>query len=334
MQYAEEMESLGRIAFFSLFCYNVGSSDLGVIDMKIYTLTLSPAYDIHATVEQILPFGENLAHISTREAGGKGVNISRALHAVGVPNTALVVLGKENGDEFRAALQDLDCIYLECDGRIRENLTLHTPDHREMRISFPGFSVSATLLSQLSEQIRVADDTYITLTGRVPEGLAMDAVIDFLLTLKKQGAKIVVDSRSFSLSDLAKVSPWLIKPNQEEVSTYLGENITTLEQAAAAARKLAGFGIANTMVSLGSLGALLVHDGHLYHASSPDITPISTIGAGDSSIAGFLSVASEPPEIRLKTAVAFGSAACLVSGSLAPDPKVISEMLSQIKIRT
>ena len=71
--------------------------------MNIYTLTLSPAYDIHATAEQILPFGENLAHISSREAGGKGVNISRALHAASVNNTALIVLGKENGDEFRAS---------------------------------------------------------------------------------------------------------------------------------------------------------------------------------------------------------------------------------------
>ncbi len=301
--------------------------------MKIFTMTLSPAYDIHATTEEILPFGENLAHISTREAGGKGVNISRALHAAGVPNTALVVLGKENGDEFRASLQDLDCVYLECNGRIRENLTLHTPDNREMRISFPGFSVPAALLSELSEHITVTDDTYITLTGRVPEGLAMDSVIDFLLSLKKQGAKIVVDSRSFSLSDLAKVSPWLIKPNQEEVSTYLGEIITTLEQAAAAAQKLAALGIENTMISLGSLGAFLVHDGILYHASAPDITPISTIGAGDSSIAGFLSVASAPPETRLKTAVAFGSAACLVHGSRPPEPETIAKLLSQITIK-
>lgn len=301
--------------------------------MKIYTLTLSPAYDIHATAEQILPFGENLAHISTRDAGGKGVNISRALHASGILSTALIVLGKENGDEFRAALQDLNCIYLECDGRIRENLTLHTPDNREMRISFPGFSVPASLLSELKTHIAVKDDTYITLTGRVPDGLSMDSVIEFLLALKEQGAKIVIDSRSFSLSDLARVSPWLIKPNQEEISAYLGNEITTPEQAAVAAQKLAGFGIENTMVSLGGLGALLVHNGIVYHASAPDITPISTIGAGDSSIAGFLSVASASPETRLKTAVAFGSAACLMSGSLPPNPNVISELLSKITIK-
>lgn len=300
--------------------------------MNIFTLTLSPAYDIHATAKEILPFGENLAHISTRDAGGKGVNISRALHIAGVKNTALIVLGKENGDEFRAALQDLDCIYLECDGRIRENFTLHTPDRREMRISFPGFSVSPALLSEIAQHITADADTYITLTGRVPEGLSMDDVIDFLLSLKKQGAKIIVDSRSFSLSHLEKVSPWLIKPNQEEVSTYLNESITTPEQAARAARKLSALGIENTMVSLGALGAFLVYDGVLYHATAPDITPISTIGAGDSSIAGFLSVASAAPETRLKTAVAFGSAACLTNGSLPPDPKIIAEMLTQITI--
>ncbi len=301
--------------------------------MKIYTLTLSPAYDIHATCEEILPFGENLAHISTRDAGGKGVNISRALHAMGVSNTALVVLGRENGDEFRASLKNLDCIYLECDGRIRENLTLHTPDHREMRISFPGFSVPASLLSELSQHISVDNDTYITLTGRVPNGLSMESVIHFLLALKHQGAKIIIDSRSFSLEDLTRVTPWLIKPNREEVSSYLGYEITTLEQAAEAARKLSKLGIENTMISLGELGAFLVCNGDLYHASSPSITPISTIGAGDSSIAGFLAAADNAPETRLKTAVAFGSAACLVNGSLPPEPDTISELFSKITVK-
>ena len=108
--------------------------------MKIYTLTLSPAYDVHAYTEKLLPFHEHLAEVRSRDAGGKGVNISRALNAVGVQNTALIVLGSENGAEFRAALCKMDCVFFEIPGRIRENLTLHTADGRETRISFSGFS--------------------------------------------------------------------------------------------------------------------------------------------------------------------------------------------------
>ena len=72
--------------------------------MKIYTITLSPAYDIHATASSLVLQHENLAHVTSRDAGGKGVNISRALTVNGVDNTALVVLGQENGDSFRRAL--------------------------------------------------------------------------------------------------------------------------------------------------------------------------------------------------------------------------------------
>ena len=95
--------------------------------MRIYTLTLNPAYDIHATTAHFLPCRENLANVTSRDAGGKGVNISRALHSGGTENTAVIVLGKENGGEFKESLASfgLNCLYFEKEGRIRENLTLH-----------------------------------------------------------------------------------------------------------------------------------------------------------------------------------------------------------------
>ena len=94
--------------------------------MRIYTLTLNPAYDIHATTAHFLPCKENLAAVTSRDAGGKGVNISRALHSGGTENTAVIVLGKENGGEFKESLASfgLNCLYFEKEGRIRENLTL------------------------------------------------------------------------------------------------------------------------------------------------------------------------------------------------------------------
>ena len=96
--------------------------------MKIYTLTLSPAYDIHAVAEKIEACHENLATVSSRQAGGKGVNISRALQNYGVANTAVVVLGTENGAQFEQSLAQnkLNCHLIRQEGRIRENLTIHS----------------------------------------------------------------------------------------------------------------------------------------------------------------------------------------------------------------
>ena len=304
--------------------------------MKIYTLTLNPAYDIHATTDHFLPCRENLAQISSRDAGGKGVNISRALHSGGTENTAVIVLGKENGAEFRQSLAEfgLDCLYFEKEGRIRENLTLHCEKTGETRISFAGFAVDERILSEVENAMDVDNDTYITYTGRTPTGISMDSVKAFLRRLQGNGAKLVIDSKSFGLSDLLEVKPWLIKPNQEEISEYFGCEIRTLEAAAEKAKLLHDGGIENAMVSLGSDGALLVCSEGIFTAKAPEIQPVSTIGAGDSSIAGFLAAATSGKGAadRLKTAVAYGTAACLMAGTLPPSAENIQRIFAQIQI--
>ena len=128
----------------------------------IYTLTLNPAFDIHAQAGAFIPFHENLAHITSREAGGKGVNLSRGLTAAGVENRAVVLLGRENGAEFRKALKGLNCQFIETEGRIRENLTIHSTNQPETRISFPGFQASGELLDSIS----IEPGSIVTVTGR------------------------------------------------------------------------------------------------------------------------------------------------------------------------
>jgi len=302
--------------------------------MKIYTITLNPAYDVHAYAESFVPYHENLARVLSRDAGGKGVNISRALHEAGVANTAVIVLGTENGGEFQQALVGLDCLYLEKQGRIRENLTLHTPDGRETRISFSGFAVDASVLQEVAGAMDVDADTVITFTGRVPRGISLDAVKAFLSEMQSKGAKIVLDSKSFGLEDIYELKPWLIKPNQEEISEYFGCEIQNIWEAAKKVQMFAENGVTNTMVSLGRQGALLLTGGKQYLASPPEIQPMSTIGAGDSSIAGFLAatVAGEKPENCLKTAVAFGTAACLTGGSQPPKMEDVQKIREQITL--
>ena len=114
--------------------------------MKIYTITLNPAYDIHADADDFAAGHECLATVTSRDAGGKGVNISRALCACNVENTAVIVLGKENAGDFRRDIAYMDTLLLEREGRIRENLTLHSNNSPETRISFRGFAVDDTIL--------------------------------------------------------------------------------------------------------------------------------------------------------------------------------------------
>lgn len=304
--------------------------------MRIYTLTLNPAYDIHATTPHFLPCRENLATVTARDAGGKGVNISRALHSGGTKNTAVILLGKENGREFRQSLAEfgLDCLYFEMEGRIRENLTLHCEVTGETRISFAGFAVEESILETVERAMEVDEDTFITYTGRTPAGLPAEKVKAFLKRLQQKGAKLVIDSKSFSLDDLYEMKPWLIKPNQEESFEYFGCEIRTPAEAEEKARLLHEKGIENAMISLGGDGALLVCGEGVFTAKAPEIQAVSTIGAGDSSIAGFLSATAvgKCAADRLKTAVAYGTAACLTEGTLPPAKDSIRRILEQVSI--
>ena len=304
--------------------------------MKIYTLTLNPAYDVHAYAAHFEPCHENLAQIRSKEAGGKGLNISRALREAGIPNTAVIVLGTDNSGDYKQYLSDahMDCLLFESQGRIRENLTLHCADAPETRISFSGFRLEEGMLARIRESLAVDDETVITFTGRVPDGIGMDRVKAFLRELQSRGAKIVVDSRSFTLEDLYDVQPWLIKPNQEEISAFFGCTVEGIRDGVEKAKELAAHGISNVMISLGQQGALLAAGGRVLHAAPPAIDAVSTVGAGDSSIAGFIAAAMKnlPPEECLCWAVAFGTAACLTEGSLPPNLQTVNVVRQQIRI--
>ena len=199
--------------------------------MRIYTLTLNPAYDVHVHTDCFTPFHENIAEVLSREAGGKGVNISRALQSVHVDNTAVVVVGLDNVSEYRKKLAQagLKLLEIERSGSIRENITLHCDNGPETRISFSGFAAEDSILDEIFEQIHPDADTILTMTGRIAKGMSMEKVKDFLKKASGRGAKIVVDSRSFTLEDLAEVKPWLIKPNQEEISAYCAEPVEDME---------------------------------------------------------------------------------------------------------
>lgn len=304
--------------------------------MKIVTLTLNPAFDMHCYVERFSPFHENVADIMSFEAGGKGVNISRALKCNGVANLAVVVVGDENSSEFVKMLQkdDLKSLVVETKGRIRENITLHSGGGLdETRISFHGFTCDKSILKEVEEKTgEVNSDTIVTFTGSIPKGISVEDVKDFLLRFKEKGAKIVIDSRSFSLSDLTEFKPWFIKPNKDEAKQYSGCEIRTTEDGVRVAKSFCASGIKNVLLSLGKDGAVLSSREGTFVVKPPSVNAVSTIGAGDSMIAGFIGAYANGLEKIdcLKSAVAYGTAACLQSGTRPPRAEDIREISDKL----
>ena len=292
----------------------------------VVTITPNPAYDVHCNVPNLSLYHENFAEITSTDPGGKGINISRTLSANCVYNIAYTFVGDENGDGFAKAFEreDFEFIAFTVKGRVRENITCHTEGAPETRISFSGFSVTEEDVYRMYEFInyRINKESTIVMAGSLPKGFTVEYAKIMLREFAKKGARIVIDSRAFSLDDLREIKPWLIKPNQEEISLYLGREINSFEEVISAARELHNDGIENVMVSLGGEGAMLVCSEGTFIATPPKIDVISTIGAGDSAIAGFLEAErlDKSPMECLKNAVAFGSAACLTVGTNPPLP--------------
>ena len=306
--------------------------------MKIITLTLNPAFDIHCHVKNFQSFHENIAKITSTDAGGKGVNISRALKNNGINNTVVIVAGKDNASEFTASIKNDNVLYclVETDGRIRQNITVHSGNEdAETRISFNGFVCDNVILNEVGEKIGCVDsETIITMTGSIPDGVSVSAVKEFLSLLKKQGAKIVIDSRSFSLADICEFKPWLIKPNKDEIEKYTSKKIEMAADALQIAKKLNKEGVENVIISFGGMGAALSCKEGDFLANAPEIRAVSTIGAGESMIAGFIPAyinVADAPEC-LKNAVAFGTAACLAEGTRPPEPSEVKKLKTLIRI--
>lgn len=312
--------------------------------MKIVTITLNPAFDLHYSIPGFAPETENYVESVMISAGGKSVNISRALSANEIPNTACIVMGKENEAPFCAKLREegVDFIPTLVEGRIRENITIHASEHKETRISLNNFSVSAKILDKLYMDLHdlIEPDTVVTLSGRLPRGIGNEEAKRFCRRLRELTRYLVLDSNSFSIEDLIEIRPWLIKPNEHELQSMVGAPLETVQEIISAAQDLCNKGIEQVFVTLGGKGAVFVGKHHntrhriTAQLALPPVQPVSTVGAGDSTIAGFLKgfYMNEPLEQCLKTAVAFGSAACMREGTAPPLPADVDRIRAQVRV--
>ena len=306
--------------------------------MKIVTLTLNPAFDIHCYGAEIRPLEENIAKITERDIGGKGVNISRALGVCGTKNLAFLLLGKDNGAELENRLkkEGIECKSIYIPGRVRENITHHS-ERGETRLSFDGLCVDSESFYAVQEEILslIGNGDILTLTGSLPEGVSNKSAVSLLMRAKKKGALAVADSRSLTYADLAEAKPWLIKPNFAELRAMTGGKAQKRGEILACAEELYSQGIENVLVSLGSDGAVLRCSEGAFCAAAPKIEAISTIGAGDSMIAGFIYGREKGESMAgaLRYAVAFGSAACLLEGTVPPKMCDIIELVKKTEVK-
>lgn len=307
--------------------------------MNIITLTPNPALDTHLESENFSRGGYNKARLIRRDSAGKGINLSRALTASSVENTCFMLLGKEGADAFTLPLYNIGMkleVILTA-GTVRENMNIHHGGE-ETVISTDGPAVTASEIAELEDRLMplVGRDTVIALCGSLSDATDKGAILALLYRLKAKGARLVIDSKSLTAEELIPLKPYLIKPNESEAELLTGIRPEGLSDAARIAAALRDMGCECVMLTMGELGAVLASPEGVFIAESPKVDVRSTVGAGDSSIAGFLAAIARGEDYpkALARAVAFGAAACMEEGSLPPSPTNIATLLGVISVKS
>ncbi|AVM62544.1 MULTISPECIES: 1-phosphofructokinase family hexose kinase [unclassified Actinomyces] len=325
----------------------------------ITTLTPNPSLDRTVTLPGPLLRGavNRLASV-TVEPGGKGVNVARVLAASGQPVTT--VLPAATHDPLLAAiaalgLPGLTALPVPVAGAARVNTAVTEPDGTTTKLNEPGAGLSAeevdavehALLEALASAPPTATDEHhwAVLSGSLPPGAPVDWYVRLVGLLRPLGVRIAVDTSDAPLAALAAAlpgsAPDLIKPNGEELAQLAGVGATDLEEGAmagdlepvaAAARVLVDLGIGAVMATLGAAGAVLVTPDGAWHATAPRVPVVSTVGAGDSSVAGYVlaDVRGGDESRRLSTAMAYGSAAASLPGTTLPTPADLPSLASVV----
>ena len=300
----------------------------------VVTLTANPSLDRTLALPGPLHRG-GVARlgVSRTEPGGKGVNVARAVAAAGVP--VVPVLPADGGDPIVAALQalGLPLVTVPAGAPVRTNYTLTEPDGTTTKLNEPGAPLGEDTRVALTAAVAAHADPagWIVLSGSLPPGTPVDWYAQLVRALRGTGARIAVDTSEAPLLALLAAgpdaAPDLLKPNTEELAQLAGtpEAALAADPGAllAAVDSLHARGVGQVLLTLGAEGALLsTGDGGRWSARPPRVTVRSTVGAGDSSLAGFVlaDLAGAAPADRLRTAVAYGSGSAALPGSAVPAP--------------
>lgn len=277
----------------------------------IYTITFNPALDYIMHTEN-LSFGITNRSVSEEiQYGGKGINVSVILNRLGVATTALGFVAGFTGDELCNRLSKTgvhtDFVKLK-DGFTRINVKIKDSTETEINAAGPEItSDDIELLFKKLENLKQGDT--VVLAGSIPKSLPQDIYEKIAKFLNNKCIRFAVDATGELLLNVLKYGPFVIKPNNFELEEILGCKISSDADLILAARKLQNMGALNVLVSLGENGALLLDEyGDIHKVKAHKITPVNTVGAGDSMLAGFLCGIKNGYSYALKLANAAGGA--------------------------
>jgi 6-phosphofructokinase 2 len=303
----------------------------------VLTLTINPAVDLSTSVEAVEPFRKLRCAPVRRDPGGGGINVARVLKRFGVDATAIFPRGGPTGDQLARCMrgEDIRSIEIPILGETREDFTaFETRSGRQFRFVTPGPQLQQSEWRACLDAIDIQAD-FVVASGSLPPGVPDDFYARAASIAKKQGAKFILDTSGPALAAALEEGVFLVKPNLRELSELLHAPLENERARVNAARDLVMRGAAQMVaLSLAEEGALLIARDEAWRARTPDIAPVSTVGAGDSFLGAMVwrLILGKDGADALGHAVAAGTAALLSPGTELCHADNVRALLADVKV--
>jgi len=302
----------------------------------ILTVTLNPCIDKSSKVDVIKPESKLRCTEVVNEPGGGGINVSKALKKLDTSSVALFPAGGHNGNMLCSLLKEEGILFHAVDTKTetRENwVVLETSANNQYRFTFPGREVREETIKAVIDQIRSFAPTYVVASGSLPPGLPDYFYGLIVKNAAAVGAKCIVDTSGAALQALKGRNVYLIKPNISELCGMLNVDRIDKDEIPAAAQQAIRDDFAEIIViSMGSQGAWIVSSEKKYFVEAPAVEKKSTVGAGDSMVAGITHMLQKKHSLKdaISFGVACGSAATMNEGTQLFNKEDVEYLYKQI----
>ncbi|MDD1752273.1 MAG: 1-phosphofructokinase [Methanotrichaceae archaeon] len=304
----------------------------------IYTITLNPALDRTLWIDKIRDDVSNRILEEKSFAGGKSIDVSKVLKNFEIDNIALGFVGGFAGRELEGRLlnEGIQSDFVRVSGETRTNIIIHEKETgKQLVFNARGPEIKPSEMMQLIEQIeRLPCPEIVTIGGSLPPGVNPEIHRKIISLVKRCQGRVVLDVDGEALRLGIKAKPNVIKPNIHELSELVGRELKDLDEIVAAAREINQQDVEIVLVSMGAKGILLVADGQEYLAVPPNVKVEGTVGAGDSSVAGFIRGLVQGKELKecLTYAAAAGTATTLRQGTALCQKDDFQRLVPQVKL--
>lgn len=309
----------------------------------IVTLTINPALDKSTHFAGLIAEQKIRCEAPRYDAGGGGINVSKAIAKLGGKSTCIFTSGGSSGEllEELMAHENMESIVVRTKNWTRENfIAFDNTSQSQYRFGFPGNELTLAEQDEILQKVKTLQTDYLVISGSLNEGLPTGFYQEIAQIAKASNIKVIVDTSGEPLKKVLETGVYLIKPNIGELAKLIGvERLEFPEVEKAAKQVIENKSAEIVVVSLGADGAILVAQDETHFVKAPKVEKKSTVGAGDSMVGGMVWALAQNKTLEevICWGVACGTAATMNEGTqlfkVEDAQRLFDGLISDLKIK-